>query len=163
MNGITRLSGTACPLGRANIDTDAIIAAAVQSLIGYGEKYAREFIAKRIESAVSDAIADRLPSLIDDAFDATIEVGDDWSGTRQSKTLRALVVERARKDLDLRDMRSSFDRSPAAKFIHEEIECIVRDDLKNEFNAARDAVRKKVTTKAAELLAAETMREAGIR
>ncbi|MBX9880604.1 MAG: 3-isopropylmalate dehydratase small subunit [Sphingomonas sp.] len=27
MNGITRLSGTACPLGRANIDTDAIIAA----------------------------------------------------------------------------------------------------------------------------------------
>ena len=27
MSGITRLSGTACPLGRANIDTDAIIAA----------------------------------------------------------------------------------------------------------------------------------------
>jgi len=25
MNGITRLSGTACPLGRANIDTDAIM------------------------------------------------------------------------------------------------------------------------------------------
>lgn len=138
---------------------DAIIQAAAAQLVGVGEKVLREVVEQEIKAAVVREIDARLPAIIEAAFAEDVETGDGWSSHKT--TMRELIGERVKQQV--RADRHGYNDSVLVKTMREHIDNALAKEFQEEIKAAKVAVRARVTAKAAELLAAESLSAVGIR
>lgn len=139
---------------------DAIIGAAAARLVGVGEKVLVELVREEMLEGIVREVDARLPAIIDAAFAEEVETGDGF--TSQKKSLRELIGDRVKQEC--RAKRDSYgSRTVLDKVMCETVDRALEAELRQEVGQAKARIREKLTTKAAELLAAETLREAGIR
>jgi hypothetical protein len=139
---------------------DAIITAATQRLVGVGEKVLKELVAEQMQEAVMREVDARLPAIIEAAFNEPVETGDGFSSHR--KTMRELIGDRVKQEVRPMSDRYGHD-STLSKVLREQVEKALQREFAEEVATAKATIKKRVTAKAAELLAAESLREVGIR
>jgi hypothetical protein len=139
---------------------DAIVAAAVDRLVGYGEKSVQKLVVEEMREGIARVLDERLPGLIEAALNEEVETGDGWTSKKSS--LRAIIAEQIRREIkpskDPYDGRTTFD-----KVLREQVEYGITQQFSEEIAQARAAIKAKMTAKAAELLAAESLRAVGVR
>jgi hypothetical protein len=140
---------------------DAIVDTAAKYLVEKGGKDLRKVVAELVEQRVTEMIDAELPAIFEAALNEPLEVTDEWGGRKASKTLREVIAERAREQM--KPGRNSYNDTTMDKVIRDEVDRSLHTLLSKEVAAAKVAVKAKLTAKAAELLATETMRQAGIR
>jgi hypothetical protein len=137
---------------------DAIIGEASARLVGVGEKVLRELVAERMQEAIVRELDARLPAIIEAAFNEEIETGDGF--TPRKKTLRQIIGDRVKSQCKSGD---HYNRTAFDNVVREQIDHGLKQEFAAEVMVARTAIKARVTAKAAELLAAESLREVGIR
>jgi hypothetical protein len=138
---------------------DAIIGAATDRLVGVGEKVLRERVEVEMREAVMREVDARLPAIIEEAFAAEVETGDGFASRKVS--IRELIGRRVKEQCATG--RGSFNSTVLDESIRKEVDSGLQAAFREEVEAARAAIKKRMTAKAAELLAAESLREVGIR
>lgn len=138
---------------------DCIIKAAVDRLVGYGEKAVKALVNETLQDRIMAAVDERLPGIIEAAFAEKVEVGDGWSS--QQKSVRELIGDRVRDQVKID--QHGFNRTVMGEVFRSEVDRSLSEELKAEVQAAKAELRETLQRKARELLATETLWEAGIR
>jgi hypothetical protein len=158
--------------------TDAIIEAAARQLLNGtsfdedGEPYSyRNDLAQRLERKVGDLIANFAAEQAEPILRAALEkpiprvnrYGETASGTRTlaeaiAEEVHAALIAPARDGYGSQNKRAILNG-----LIEEKVNDVLRADFSKQLEDARAKVRKAVNDKAAELLAAESLRQVGIR
>jgi hypothetical protein len=139
---------------------DAIIRDASAKLVGVGEKVLRELVTEQMQEAVMREVDARLPAIIEAAFNEPVEVGDGFSSHK--KSMRELIGDRVKQECKPRATNYGNDTT-LDKTMREHVERALATEFRAEVDAAKAQIRKRLTAKAAELIAAESLREVGIR
>lgn len=141
---------------------DAIVDAAATQLVEGGKRGLRKSVAVQVEARVTAMLDEALPEIFEQALNESVEVTDEWGGTKKSKTLSQIIGERARSQMEVKD-RSYGNDTVMDKVIREQVDYAIGKMLEGEVKAAKEQIKARLKEKAAELLAVETLREAGIR
>jgi hypothetical protein len=139
---------------------ECIIAAAVDRLVGVGTKQIRELIAGRVQESVVQQVDEALKPIIAEALTAEITVGDGFSERKTS--VQDAIGERVREQTRLAG-KHSYNRTVLDEVIREQIDYGLKEVFTKDVAEAKAKLRKSLTDKAAELLAAESLRDVGIR
>jgi hypothetical protein len=157
--------------------TDAIVEAAARQLLyatsvddeDHEVSYRNE-LARRLEGRVNEVIKDfakeAAEPILRDVLSRPLPQTDrygDITNDKGGKTVAEAIGDEVRKQIT--EVHGNYDRrsSILSDLIKKEVDTAVRGALQDEINAARAAIKARMTQKAAELIASETLREAGIR
>lgn len=141
---------------------ECIISAAVERLVGYGEKVVREKVGDLFNEQIQVELETRLPALIDEAFTESMTVKDGVFGPEKTKTFRDLLVEHARTQLQSK--KGSYGSETVFdKVVKEQVDYSLREILSGEVAEAKARIQKRLQEKAAEMLAADSAKAAGVR
>jgi hypothetical protein len=139
---------------------DAIIGAASAQLVGAGQKALVELVRETMLESVQREVDARLPAIIEAAFAEEVEMGDGFSSRKVS--LRQVIGERVKSECA--HSRDGYGhRTVLDEVMRKQVDSALHGELKADVDAAKAQLRAALQAKAAELLAAETLREAGIR
>jgi hypothetical protein len=128
----------------------AIVNAAGARLFNDIDRQVKGDLHRRTASLLDEEIRARISPLIDEALGAGVEpvLGG------QRVPLRQHIVDIVRGEVKWQDRgRSSYDRSPLARFVHEQIEYVLTKELKAEIEQAKRQVRDAIRAQGAEFLA----------
>lgn len=142
---------------------DLIVAEAARVVAGPIRKQAADDAAKMIREAAKTLIDVELAEVISAALREPQTVTDDWGHPKGIKSLNDIVRDRVASQSTVSRNSYRSDETVFDKAIREQVDYALAKEFKAEIDAAKAAVRARLTAKASELLAAETLREAGVR
>jgi hypothetical protein len=140
---------------------DAIVDAAATRLVDDQKRGLRKAVAVQVEQRIVAMLDAELPAIFQAALNEPMEITDEWGGVKKSKTLAQVIGERARTQMEVKGR--SYNDTVMDEVIREEVDYSLKEVLTKEVQAAKEHLKAQLREKAAELLAAESLREAGVR
>lgn len=121
---------------------------------------------RRLESAILDVIREQAaaaaPGIVETMLSEGVRRTDTWGDPRgEPVPLRALIAEKAKEALTY--PAGQRGTNAITRFMNDAVDKALTGELQAELDAAKAALREQLTAKAAELLAASTARDAGVK